>query len=72
MRRLISDLTASAAVAFVTQPALAQNGRALELEDYYTIKSRGSARISPDGRWVSYTVSSRVEEDNSTLTGTWI
>lgn len=72
MRLLISVLTAFAALAIATQPTLAQNGRALELEDYYTIKSLGSVRISPDGRWVSYTVSSRVEEDNSTLTETWI
>ncbi len=72
MRRLITVLAAFAAVAIVTKTASAQTGRALELEDYYTIKSLGSARISPDGRWVSYTVSSRVEEDNSTLAETWI
>ena len=72
MRRLISVLIVFAAVAIAAQPALAQAGRALQLEDYYTVKSVNSPRISPDGRWVAYTVSTRVEEDNSTLVETWV
>jgi dipeptidyl aminopeptidase/acylaminoacyl peptidase len=46
--------------------------RALALEDYYRVRSVGSPDLSPDGRWVTYTVSTRVEEDNSTLTEAWI
>ncbi len=43
-------------------------GRALTIEDYYRIRSVGSPQISPDGKWVTYTVQTKVEEDNGTLT----
>ncbi len=49
-----------------------QTGRALVIEDYYRVQSVGNPTISPDAKWVTYTVSSRVEEDNSTETGTWV
>ncbi len=72
MRRLIRCLTAAIAAVIVAQPVQAQGGRGLALGDYYALKSVSSPRISPDGRWVTYTVSTRVEEDNSTLTETWL
>ena len=46
--------------------------RPLHLEDYYRLKSVGSPRISPDGGWVTYTVSTPVEETNGSLTETWL
>ena len=54
------------AVTVSAQPA--SNKRALRIEDYYRIQTVGSPSISPDGRWVSYSVATRVEEDNSTRT----
>ncbi len=51
------------------QPAI---GRALAIEDYYRIQTIGNPSISPDGRWVSFTVATRIEEDNSTRTETWL
>jgi dipeptidyl aminopeptidase/acylaminoacyl peptidase len=47
-------------------------GRALTIEDYYRIQTVGSASISPDGKWVTYTVSTRVEDDNSTRVESWL
>jgi dipeptidyl aminopeptidase/acylaminoacyl peptidase len=47
-------------------------GRALAIEDYYRIQAVGSPAISPDGAWVSFTVSTRIEDDNSTRVETWI
>lgn len=72
MRRIASALTAFAALAVATSPASAQSTRALQLEDYYDLKAVGAPRISPNGDWVVYTVSSRVEADNSTDVETWI
>jgi dipeptidyl aminopeptidase/acylaminoacyl peptidase len=46
--------------------------RALQLQDYYRLKSVGSPRISPDGGWVTYTVSTPVEETNGSHTETWL
>lgn len=46
--------------------------RALALTDYYRLKDVGSPRISADGTWVAYTVSTPVEETNESLTETWV
>jgi dipeptidyl aminopeptidase/acylaminoacyl peptidase len=50
----------------------AGRGRALAIEDYYRIQTVASASIAPDGRWVAFTVATRVEEDNSTRTEAFV
>ncbi|HSC29756.1 MAG TPA: S9 family peptidase, partial [Vicinamibacterales bacterium] len=45
--------------------------RALTIEDYYRVQTVGGAAISPDGRWVTFTIASRVEDTNTTETATW-
>ncbi|MFB3853813.1 MAG: prolyl oligopeptidase family serine peptidase [Vicinamibacterales bacterium] len=62
----------STPVRLVSQPAPPAAGRPLAIEDYYRVQSVGGAAISPGGAWVSYTVSTRIEEDNSTHTETWV
>lgn len=52
------------------QPAAA--GRALVIEDYYRIQTVGSPQIAPGGQWIIYTVSTRIEDDNSTRVETWL
>ena len=47
-------------------------GRAVTLEDYYSIRRVGSPELSPAGDRVAYTVSIPVEEDNSSRTETWL
>jgi dipeptidyl aminopeptidase/acylaminoacyl peptidase len=50
----------------------AQAGRALTIEDYYKIKTVGDAQISPDGKWVAFTLSTRIEEDNTNAIDTFV
>jgi dipeptidyl aminopeptidase/acylaminoacyl peptidase len=69
---LLTVLAVVALAATTVQPARAQTGRPLQLEDFYSIRSVSSPRISPDGRWVSYAISTAVEEDNSTRVETWV
>ena len=69
MRRIILSL---GVVLLASVPASAQTGRQLTLEDYYSVKSVGSPLISPEGDWVAYTVSLRIEETNGTATESWI
>jgi dipeptidyl aminopeptidase/acylaminoacyl peptidase len=38
-------------------------GRALKIEDYYRIRNVGSPSISPNGLWVAFAVTTRVEDD---------
>ena len=49
----------------------AQKGRALAIEDWYRVKTVGSPEISPDGRWVAFTVGTRVEETNGETSEVW-
>jgi dipeptidyl aminopeptidase/acylaminoacyl peptidase len=46
--------------------------RALTIEDYYRIQTVGNLKISPNGMWVAFSVSTRIEEDNSTRTETYL
>jgi dipeptidyl aminopeptidase/acylaminoacyl peptidase len=47
-------------------------GRALAIEDYYRVKTVGNPNISPDGKWVAFNVTTRVEETNGTTTERWV
>jgi acylaminoacyl-peptidase len=47
-------------------------GRALKIEDYYKIKTVGDVQISPNGKWVTFTVSTKVEDDNTTAIETYV
>src|SRR5687768_2821582 len=58
-------------VLLVASTASAQ-GRPLKLEDYYSLKTIGAVQISPDGRWVTYTVSRRIEETNGDSSEVWV
>jgi len=57
--------------AFVPGISLAQ-GRPLAIEDYYRVKTVGAPEISPDGKWVAYTVSTRVEATNGNTSEIWV
>jgi len=46
--------------------------RPLEIADYFAIESVGSPRVSPDGKWVAYTVSSIDLENDSRETRIWM
>jgi dipeptidyl aminopeptidase/acylaminoacyl peptidase len=50
------------------QPA----GRPLSIEDYYRIQTVGGIALSPDGRWVAFTASTRVESTNGTSVESYV
>ena len=56
-------LSTAVLVSATLVSAQRQLARPLQIEDYYRIRSVGGATISPDGRWVLYTVSQRLEDD---------
>jgi dipeptidyl aminopeptidase/acylaminoacyl peptidase len=71
MRVLRSALFALALIPVVA----ARQGpakRPLAIEDYYKIKSIGGVTLSPDGKYVGFTVSTRVEENNGTVAEAWL
>src|SRR5690349_20769291 len=50
----------------------AQSGRALTIEDYYRFKSVGDTQISPDGKWVAFTLTAKIEDDNTNAADTFV
>ena len=46
--------------------------RVLEIDDTFKIKTVGRPELSPDGKWVAYTVSTRNFEENSSKTRIWM
>ena len=52
--------------------ARSQAARALAIEDYYRVQTVGGVALSGDGRWVAFTVSTRVESSNGTQIETYV
>jgi dipeptidyl aminopeptidase/acylaminoacyl peptidase len=79
MRVALRALSLLLLVLVIAVPAVARQAsgagvakRPLALEDYYRVKSVGPPRLSPDGRWVVYTVSLPVEATNANRTEVWL
>jgi len=62
---------ALALVAVLPGSVFAQK-RGLAIEDYYRMKNVGSPSISPDGRWVAFDVTTRVEATNGSESEVWV
>jgi dipeptidyl aminopeptidase/acylaminoacyl peptidase len=69
-RRVFAIVAFAGLVVMLVGGVHAQNAarRPLAIEDYYHVQIVGSPQISPDGRWVTFTVGTRIEQDNSTRT----
>lgn len=72
MRTVVLGLALLAVSASPLVPPLAAQERPLQLEDYYRLKSVGSPQISPDGEWVAFTVSTPIEEMNTSAVQSWL
>ena len=68
MARRFTSLVVSLLAA---STALAQ-GRALRIEDYYRLQTVGAPVLSPNARWVAFTVTSRVEATNAEPSEVWL
>lgn len=69
MLLLLPASSASAQAPGAARPLIA---RALRVEDFYSIRTPGAPTISPDGRWVAFTVTSRVEATNAEPSEVWL
>ena len=62
----------SATAGGQSAPSPASHGRPLAIEDFYRIKTVGAPALSPDGAWVAFTVSTRVEATNTETGEVWL
>src|SRR6266480_3904145 len=53
-------------------PGLSAQKRAITIDDYLALKSVGDAQLSPDGKWVAYTVTEQSLKDNRGITRIWL
>src|SRR5881392_1161920 len=51
---------------------LAAQKRAITFEDYIALKSVSDPQLSPDGKWVAYTVSIPSLQDNRNVSRIWV
>ncbi|HXG64225.1 MAG TPA: S9 family peptidase [Blastocatellia bacterium] len=73
-RRLVVLLGIIALLGGLLTPAFATDGerRVPTIDDLLTVKSAGSAQISPDGKWVAYTVTGSDFKQDAFVTHIWL
>src|SRR5580700_11795639 len=64
---------AHAAAAARQQPRAASTAaRLITIDDYFQIRDVGQPELSPDGRWVAYTVRSKMLKEDKNETQIWM
>ncbi|MEN8183411.1 MAG: S9 family peptidase [Myxococcota bacterium] len=71
-RCFVPSLVLLAASVLAAGTLAAQDTRTLEVDDLFRLKRVGSPRVSPDGRWIAYTVTTMSLEDNSSTARIWM
>ena len=69
LRRVTLPLLLSLAFAL---PARAAETRPLQVNDIFQLKEVGDPRLSPDGKWVAYTVTALDAEEDKSDTDVWM
>ena len=71
MRSIVLLACLTLPASLVPLPLLAQK-RAITFEDYIALKAVSDPQLSPDGRWVAYTVSTPSLQDNRNVARVWV
>src|SRR5216117_788677 len=69
--RLRVLIVLSLSASLCSLPAFAQQ-RAIRFEDYIALKSVSDPQLSPDGKWVAYTVATPSLQDNRNVSRVWV
>src|SRR5260370_7208968 len=73
MKRLLIALGClTLPVSLFPFPVLSAQKRAITVDDYLALKSVGNPQLSPDGKWVAYTVTEPSLKDNRGITRIWL
>src|SRR5438132_639247 len=73
MKRLLIALGClTVPVSLFPLPGLSAQKRAITIDDYLVLKSVGNPQLSPDGKWVAYTVTEQSLNDNRGITRIWL
>src|SRR5947199_6939914 len=73
MKRLLIALGClTVPVSLFPFPGLSAQKRAITIDDYLALKSVGDPQLSPDGKWVAYTVTENSLKDNRGIARIWL
>src|SRR5947207_11404045 len=73
MKRLLIALGClTVPVSLFPLPGLSAQKRAITIDDYLALKSVGNPQLSPDGKWVAYTVTEQSLKDNRGIARIWL
>src|SRR2546426_9783921 len=72
MKLLLALFVIAFPLSLIPLPALSAQKRAITFDDYIALKSVGDPQLSPDGRWVAYTVTDYSLKDNRGTTRIWL
>jgi len=71
MNRLVILLCLTLPASLVPRPAAAQK-RAITFDDFLALKVVSDPQLSPDGKWVAYTVATPSLQDNRNVSRVWV
>ncbi|HLQ58937.1 MAG TPA: S9 family peptidase [Gemmatimonadales bacterium] len=71
MRSIVLLACLTLPASLVPLPLLAQK-RAITFEDFIALKAVSDPQLSPDGKWVAYTVSTPSLQDNRNVSRVWV
>src|SRR5258707_952845 len=74
MRRPLVALFVLASLVLVQNEVLAQTGgkRGVTAEDYFSFETAGDPQISPDGKWVAYSVTAIDQKASRRVSRIWL
>ena len=72
MAHLKHLLALTVPVSLFPLPALSAQKRAITIDDYLALKNVGDPQVSPDGKWVVYTVGTISLQDNKSTSRLWL
>ncbi|MGH7569631.1 MAG: prolyl oligopeptidase family serine peptidase [Gemmatimonadales bacterium] len=71
MRRLLVACALTLPASFVPRPGLSQQ-RPITFEDFIALKAVSDPQLSPNGKWVAYTVTTPSLQDNRGVSRIWL
>src|SRR2546429_9604547 len=72
MNRLVAILALTFPASLFPFPALSAQKRAITFDDYIALKSVSDPQLSPDGKWVAYTVTDYSLKENRGTARVWL
>src|SRR2546425_144300 len=72
MKLLLALFVIAFPLSLIPLPALSAQKRAITFDDYIALKSVSDPQLSPDGKWVAYTVTDYSLKDNRGTARVWL